>query len=241
MKTFLYLPIFLFFFNSCSPRFQIFDVDSQQVQEINEENIFLFENDSLEIIYDLWTDGGTLLYRIQNKLDRPLYIAMDQSYFGINRDKINYYRPEEQNDDLLAPPNPDLIYSPFGKYDPLVSIPAQEGRWLEGFPITYQMLKLRKGEPLNFDAQSSPLQFANYLAISWQEMPKSQDFIEIKHDFWVARVNNLAKKELQNYEESDLNKTDKFYLSQSPEQRPGTFWLEVGLGVLEEMLYLITF
>ena len=240
MKNLL-LPLILLGLTSCSTRFQLFDVDSVQVREVAEENVFIYENDSLEIIYDLWTDGGTLLYRIENKLDRPLYVAMDRSYFGINRDKINYYRPQAQDEAQLAPPNPDLVYSPYGRYHPLVKIPAQEGRWLEGFPITYDIVRVRRGEPTVFDPVNSPLRFANYLALSWQEQPRQRDFREIRHDFWIARVNMIPGKELRRLEASDLNKTDKFYVSQSPEQRPEEFWVEIGLSVLENILYLLAF
>lgn len=238
MKNIYSIIIVLLLFSSCTTSYQIFDVDSTQVTEVPQENIFIFENDSLEIIYDLWTDGGTLLYRIQNKLDQPLEIAMDKSYFGFQRDKINYYRPVEQSEATLEPPNPELVYSPFGFYNPQVSIPAGEGRWLEGFPITYQRLRLRKGEPLRFTNENSPLQFANHLTMKWAN---DVTYKNVDHEFWVARVSKLKKKELRTYAESDLAKADKFYVSPAPEERPGAFWMEVGIGVLENVLYLLAF
>lgn len=238
MKRYYYFICLLFFLASCTTSYQIFDVDSTQVQEVPAENVFIFENDSLEIVYDLWTDGGTLLYRVQNKLNVPLEIAMDKSYFGFQRDKVNYYRPAEQDERLLEPPNPELAYSPFGRYDPIVTIPAGEGRWLEGFPITYQRLRLRKGEPLRFTEKDSPIQFANYLNIVWESAESKGKAVEIRHDFWVTRVNQINKKALRSLTESDIAKADKFYVSPAPEERPGVFWMEVGLGVLENMIWL---
>lgn len=237
MKKILYYCLILSFCSSCSYRYQLFDVASIQVQELPDEDIFLFENDSLEIVYDLWTDGGTLLYRIQNKLDRPLYLAMDKSYFGINGDKITYYRPQEQNPTILAPPNEELIYSPFGNYNPLVKIPAKEGYWLEGFPITYTWFNTRGEKIQKYDLENSPVRFENYLAMSWNE----DDFEVIEHQFWIAGLRKLKGKELKAYEDSFNSKTDKFYVSRSPEERPEMFWLEVGLSVFEELLYLLTF
>ncbi|MFK7932422.1 MAG: hypothetical protein AB8G22_02875, partial [Saprospiraceae bacterium] len=86
-----------------------------------------------------------------------------------------------------------------------------------------------------------PLQFANYLAIKWLDENERQDYENITHDFWVSRVNKIGKKEWRNFAESDLVKADKFYVSPAPEEQPGLFWLDVGLSILQEAFFLISF
>ncbi|MCB0689088.1 MAG: hypothetical protein KDC53_21265, partial [Saprospiraceae bacterium] len=131
-STVYYLGITLFFI-SCSPKYQIYSLDSDDVKYVRSE--YLYEDSVLEFTYDFWADGGTMLYNIFNKSGDSIFINMERSNFRFNQEPFHYYL--NQSTGTLAKPDTsnNLSYSPYLDFDPIVTIPPRQDRWFEGFPV----------------------------------------------------------------------------------------------------------
>jgi|GEM_PF-413096 len=58
------------------------------------ENLYVFENDTLKIIYSFWHEKGLMSFSIYNKLDKPIYIDWKKTSYIDNGVKLNYWRDE---------------------------------------------------------------------------------------------------------------------------------------------------
>jgi hypothetical protein len=68
---------------------QLFEVTSNNLN--NSGKYFEFENDSIRIIYDFNSNGGTFAFLIINKMKVPIYIDWRKSSFILNDAKNNYW------------------------------------------------------------------------------------------------------------------------------------------------------
>jgi len=88
-KTFLFLIVmFSMILQSCS-FVQLFEVNSSNTKD--SEGYFQTENDTLRIIYNFNSEGGTMSFLILNKLNVPLYLDWRKSSFIQNNSKNNYW------------------------------------------------------------------------------------------------------------------------------------------------------
>lgn len=92
MKTLL-IVISLIVLTSCKTYVQVFETESRNT--VSESNFYVYENDSLKIMYDFWHNRGVLRFSIYNKLDKPLYIDWRKSSYIYNNMKINYWEEKE--------------------------------------------------------------------------------------------------------------------------------------------------
>jgi|GEM_PF-1077724 hypothetical protein len=79
--------IALFSMTACNP-WQYMTVNSAQLTR-NEYHQFIFENDTLRLIYDMAGDGGQVSLRILNKTSQPLTINWEKSAFIRNQQSIS--------------------------------------------------------------------------------------------------------------------------------------------------------
>lgn len=73
---------------SCS-FIQLFEVNSINTKAT--EGYFQIENDTLRIIYNFNSEGGTMSFLVLNKLNVPLYLDWRKSSFILNNSKNNYW------------------------------------------------------------------------------------------------------------------------------------------------------
>ncbi|CAN5387242.1 hypothetical protein BH09BAC1_BH09BAC1_10260 [soil metagenome] len=52
---------------------------------------YVYQNDSIAIIYSFWAEKGVLAFGIYNKLDRPIYFDWKKCSFVSNDIKLNYW------------------------------------------------------------------------------------------------------------------------------------------------------
>lgn len=90
-KTSFFCALALLMLSACSqkPYYQVYDIESPDVQLKN--NMLIFENAECVIKYNLWAEGGNLSYLITNKTDKNLYIVMPKSFFILNGVANDYY------------------------------------------------------------------------------------------------------------------------------------------------------
>lgn len=77
----------LFSMTACNP-WQYMTVNSPQLTR-NDFNQFVFENDTLRLIYDMAGDGGRVTLRIRNKTSQPLTINWEKSAFIRNQQSVS--------------------------------------------------------------------------------------------------------------------------------------------------------
>jgi len=73
---------------SCSS-VRLFEVDSLDLSSSGD--YFQFDNDTVQIVYNFHSDGGTMSFLILNKLDIPIYVDWRKSSFILNNLKLNYW------------------------------------------------------------------------------------------------------------------------------------------------------
>lgn len=78
---------------------QVFEVKSDNCPVENDK--FIFENDTLKITYYFWASRGIMQMGIKNKLDVPIFINWQNSYYKNTTDKLSYAPEGELNDDNI--------------------------------------------------------------------------------------------------------------------------------------------
>jgi len=72
----------------------VFETDTNN-SNIRKEDGYVFENDTMKIVYRFWKFRGLMAFDVYNKLDVPLYIDWKRSSFIYNSYKMNYWIDEE--------------------------------------------------------------------------------------------------------------------------------------------------
>jgi len=83
----------LILFSCSKPITQVFESNSLTVKQ--SQNDFYFENDTIKITYDFWSNRGVMSFTIYNKLGKPIYLDWQKSSFIYNNIKLNYWSDEE--------------------------------------------------------------------------------------------------------------------------------------------------
>lgn len=81
----------LLFAASCTRYVQVISLSSDQTVH-NEDRELVYENDTLRIIYDFYSENGNILFRILNKSDLPLYVHWNQSSYIFGSSYLNYWQ-----------------------------------------------------------------------------------------------------------------------------------------------------
>lgn len=56
------------------------------------DNTLVFEDANFSITYDMWDDGGTVGFAMQNKTDADMYVRMDKTFFVLNGIAYDYFQ-----------------------------------------------------------------------------------------------------------------------------------------------------
>lgn len=206
MKHFIALLLAIACFSSCV-QYQIFETSIEPTTWLHEENdAFVFENDTIRIDYYFWENQGVMSFSIFNKLSRPVYVDWKNSSFIYNGNKYNYW-----TDQIMTTGTSTAYYNR-----------AYNGLWYQGNGITartFQTTNSSKPERITFippksffskssfillttgpvansdvfTIENSPLVFRNYLAISLSESSTQYQFIDNK--FYLATMYWMKSKQ----------------------------------------------
>ncbi len=76
---------------SCASGYtQIYQVNTVS-PVIKKNSTYVFDNDTIQVTYDLWADGGKMDFTLTNKSEKPIYIDWKRSSFVFNERKSDYY------------------------------------------------------------------------------------------------------------------------------------------------------
>lgn len=93
MKKIVCIGFFIMTLYSCKMYVQVFDTNS--INSKIENDCYIFENDTLKILYSFWSEKGLMIFSIYNKLEKPLYVDWKKSSYIDNSNKLNYWVDEE--------------------------------------------------------------------------------------------------------------------------------------------------
>jgi len=184
MKAYLFLLFLnILIFQSCAKYVQVFETESDKARIKNSK--YFFENDSVQIYFNFWSDNGVLEYEIFNKLDIPLYIDWKKSSFIVNSENIDYWNDKETN--LSVGLYTEYLY----KTNPDYSLIAKN----KGINTSYSVSV--KEERIAFIPPKSKLKQNKFYIFPFSsfDLPKTTKIKEIK------RFDN-PKKETKVYEKS---------------------------------------
>lgn len=226
-------------FSSCMQRYQIFVISSKEQLEAEKEE-YLFRNQDLEVKYDFWSDGGTMLFNVYNISKDTLYLHMKNSKLTVNEEDFKYY-VEEINEGLDLPDSSgQLVYSPYWQFEPVITLPPMEDGWFEGFPVAIDWVRIdnkNANHTQRFSKVETPLRFQNILSYGRHPYWGAETF---ESEFWVSMVKQASNSRFETIAASDISKGNKFYVSRklAKGDKRKDFWLDIGLSVLETLPYL---
>lgn len=100
---FLFLWLIWISATSCKYYTQVYSTHSEKLTKSN--NSWVFENDTLKIVYDFYDSYGKMNFLIYNKLSSPIYIDWKNSSFIYNGNKFNYWvdQTKSSSQGIIAP------------------------------------------------------------------------------------------------------------------------------------------
>ncbi|QZE15919.1 hypothetical protein K4L44_08825 [Halosquirtibacter laminarini] len=79
-------------FTSCNKEFyQLYKVKAT-TSNSNDEKDLVFEDENCIVRYDLWSEGGRVLFEIFNKTDKDIYLDKSKCFFVLNGKAYDYYQ-----------------------------------------------------------------------------------------------------------------------------------------------------
>ena len=194
----LLLPVLLI---SCTkPLYHVASVQSEQVKRIEDD--FVFENDELRVVYNLWEPGGRMRFLLFNKTDNPLYVDWSKSFFIRNDTKTRYSQlpslGKQAYADTVVYTYQHIRAEPYrttARNNPFTELPSQAYVAIADFPIQQVVLHAKaKERSFSYTKENSPLQFGQQLAYS--PAKTSADIRFVEHTFWVNKIQLVGGREL---------------------------------------------
>lgn len=248
-KTILVLAVpSLFFLSGCAGYIQLYSTGSDRLKK-DRGNAWIFENDTLRVSYEFWSERGLMSFSIYNKLDKPIYVDWRKSSFVSGNNKFDYWIDEEKfsgeaytewsayryggNSTTIAngkktkreritfiTPHAQVEKSTFYIYNP-AGTKLNLDRPAEKWP------RLDKGSNstnvfvANYNKENSKLIFRNFLTISTSEKFESESYID--NEFYISQIAELKL--------SDFTIDKKKAITLKPEdsayQSPDKFFIKI--------------
>jgi hypothetical protein len=243
MKQITWAFIFLaILFSGCAEYTQLFKV--APISNINKEenNLYVFENDTLKIAYWFWEEAGELSFSVYNKLNVPIYIDWKKSSFIRDGDKLDYWIDEEVTNSATYYKGYNISKSIF---EPRISIASNGGITSYGknynvgatSGIAINKSVKTKSERVTFLAPKSSIYLSKFKLFIWKgikldstrspitvertDNPKKQTKIYIaqynKDGFSPLRFRNFLTFSISEKFETEFYIDNEFYISEVQE------------------------
>ena len=86
----VFLLVLMLFVSSCSKVLRVYQVESPKLSEKDER--YVYEDDTVKVVYDFWYEDGIMLFAMENKLDKAITIDWKKSHFSLNGLVYPYWR-----------------------------------------------------------------------------------------------------------------------------------------------------
>jgi hypothetical protein len=214
MKNILALILILFLLSSCATQMiQVFDTSTTNTKLVDSN--WVFENDTVKIVYSFWESNGKMEFTVYNKLNKPIYIDWKNSSFIYNGNKLDYWIEEQKTSQASSaayykgiifqgsssttvkpekvtfiPPNSLYSRSPKFHLQPTLLVVSHA---MENQITVPNYINPKKTDTIiqeNFTFSDSPLKFRNYLAFSFSE--NSESFFFVDDEFYLSSVKEMT-------------------------------------------------
>jgi len=218
MKRFYPFLLFLsFVLSGCSWKYQVFQVDSPQVEQ-QPGDWYIAANDDLELTYDFWSNGGVPLVTIYNKTERTITLLLEQSHFSVNQDKLSYTDANHLYENANVPDE--------------IRLNPKEEVTLETYPVTFNWQSYGTKELSRFERSDSPFTIKNSLAYSSANQAQT---LVIQNEFWVTSIKKMTKSDFKSYADLSNRKSANFFV-----KKPSSgIWVEVAIAAIDVLTYAL--
>lgn len=147
-------------------------------------NGFVYNNDDLNVIYNMWAENGQTQFYIYNKSEDILYVNLAKSFF-IKNGYAHCY--SEENTLLAIPPMSTRLIECFQIVDEhildcdLINYPAEKST-------------------IKYDIENSPVVFANFLTYQVGDASSTKT---LRHEFYISQVTNYVKHTVTSFIKRD--------------------------------------
>ncbi|MDR0661502.1 MAG: hypothetical protein LBG19_12115 [Prevotellaceae bacterium] len=215
MKRLLYILLGIITLSSCSSTYYYYSTLSTNDEGIDRDEIgsFIFDTDTIQVVYSFKGQDGPIQISIHNKLDMPMYIDWSRSAILINDVATSYMGEKSTLNSYRVAATTTTGY----EYDPsyVSFVPPMRkiehcNLWLSNLNFDYidkkeytntsisnRSSQAMKVKMLNFSEENSPLFFESYLTIFLEDGTT----YAITQSFYIARLiraKRLAPNELAN-------------------------------------------
>ena len=219
MKKILLMCFVVTLLTSCKSSFDYYQVYTVKSNLTKVDNGYVFENSDCKMSYDFWSLYGMNELLIENKTDKNMYIALDQSSVVYNGQSQTYYQDYKDIHKMTS-----MVRSL-----PIMCIAPHSERYLFDYKFLINELVKQddknqaypeiKSEPLFFSKEDSPIIYHYYIAYSLSPCPNSTELVHTY--FYVDSVTNYkARLKNKNAKVGDdkyidvlksISSPDKFY------------------------------
>ncbi|WP_018619245.1 hypothetical protein [Spirosoma luteum] len=243
MKKLLLPFVFLVLLFGCTKSiYHVATVQSEQVKLVDKD--FVFENEHLRVVYNLWEPGGRMRFLLFNKTDQPIYIDWGKSQLTRNDTTLSYSQ---------LPPLPKRAYADTVRYvyrsgyvepyrmtaraNRVAEIPSQTFVAIADFPIQQAVLHQKTNQKnFTYTKENSPLRVGQQLCYSFDK--EGTNAHSIAHSFWVNQIQVVGISELTRlFGSRKTGQPNALYTVESRPEEGRTVLL--GLGVVSVSIYMV--
>lgn len=224
MKTNLVkiIPLIAVLFTSCSSTYyyQVYRaVPSDCI--VAQDDLLVFEDENCKVSYNLWSEGGSIGFKIFNKTGSNIYLNLEESFFVLNGISNNYYKnrvyTNSKNSGSTSLRNATTIgpiiaasktvvtssgYSVSFIEEKIVCIPSKTSKIISEYKINETLFRdcdlfrfptKKQIKTIIFSKEESPIVFSNRVAYS---VGQTNNLIRFENDFYVAEITNMPENEM---------------------------------------------
>ncbi|GAB3893300.1 hypothetical protein GCM10028803_07280 [Larkinella knui] len=200
MKKLLSLLILVLLLSCNNSFYHVATVQSEQVKPI--DNNFVFENEHLKVVYNLWEKGGRMRFLLFNKTDLPIYLDWSKSFMVRNGTQTLYSQlpafTKRAYVDTVHYQYQQLDILPYrltARSNQITELPSRIYVAIADFPIQQTVVNAKtKEKVITYSQENSPLRFGQQLTYSFDQTRSNPH--QITHSFWISQIQVLRSGEL---------------------------------------------
>jgi hypothetical protein len=249
MKNIIALLLSTILLISCKQYTQLYETKPISKMSI-EKDSYVFENDTVKIVFSFWDKRGALKYTFYNKLNIPIYIDWKKSSFIKNGQKLDYWQDQSTTTSLEYYKSEYFYGASYGKKsgksttvkpEKIIFVAPKSSISKSSFYLTSPLgIELKKAKeskaivpnlggkdnPISvktaeFTEGNSPLIFRNFITISTTDDFKHESYID--NGFYISKVYQMNSRDFgYSYYEKDV-----WYLS-TPFKNNICFYVPLG-------------
>ena len=221
---------------SCTPIYQVYEVKANPPIE-NQKDTYIFENDTVRIMYSFWAPHGKLSFSIYNKLSTPIYVDWKKSSCVYNNQKLDYWKDVAVSRESASSQSESYFGKLYGLYyntgttirpeqitfiapksiiqkDQYLLFPAKGTNLTNGSvrdePRKDNERKKIQVKYTEYTENTSPLVFRNFLTLSTSDKFEKEMYLD--NGFYLWRVSEMDKANFVDVEAYPYQKETSFYI-----------------------------